>query len=153
MFVYPVLAQRVLGFTAYDTGISLLPPTLLAVISMPVMGKLMSKGVSTIPFVVVGFILFAAYSVASARVSPDVGKWDFFFPLALRALGISMCQLQAMAVINGQVDRQAYYLSYLDAFRLIAIFFVAVIPLVVFLRNKKQTAPTKEAKAAMEAAH
>ena len=240
VFVYPVLAQRVLGFTAYDTGISLLPPTLLAVVSMPIMGKLMSKGVSTIPFVVVGFILFACYSVASAKVSPDVGKWDFFFPLALRALGISMCQLplinqavaglqpkdysagiainnmirqiggafgiaiannyvaheyathrtnlvsnitagspafterlhtltqgliartgsdlataqtKAMAIINGQVERQAYYLSYLDAFRLIAIFFIAVIPLVVFLRNKKQPAPSKEASAAMEAAH
>jgi DHA2 family multidrug resistance protein len=224
VFVYPVLAQRVLGFTAYETGLSLLPPTLIGVIMMPVIGRAMGKGVPAIPFVVVGFILFAAYAWFSARVSPDVGRWDFFFPLALRAFGISMVQLplinqavaglqqkdyasgialnnmirqlggafgiaiannyianhyaqhrtnlvsnltqgsyeltnrvnnlahgfiaqtgdsataatKAYAVINNAVDRQAYYLSYLDTFKLIAIFFILVIPLVAFLRTKKK---------------
>ncbi len=235
VFVYPVLTQRVLGFTAYETGLSLLGPTLFAVVMMPVIGKLMSKGVSAIPFVVVGFILFAGYSWMSASVSPDVGKNDFFIPLAIRAFGISMVQLplinqavvglapkdypggialnnmirqlggafgialannyiakqyavhrmnlisnvtdasagtaerinsisqsliaktgdasgattKALAVINQSVERQAYYLSYLDTFRLITIFFILVIPLVVFLRTKKKTAA--ELKATQEA--
>jgi DHA2 family multidrug resistance protein len=238
VFVYPVLAQRVLGFSAYETGLSLLPPTLLAVLTMPIIGKTMSKGVPAIPFVVVGFILFATYSVLTAKVSPDVGKWNFFFPLALRALGISMVQLPlinqavvglkpqeyasgialnnmirqlggafgiaiannyisnhyimhrtdlvsnltqgspefterlntiahglssrvnidsasaahaALGIINSQVDRQAYYLSYLDTFKLIAIFFIAVIPLVGFLRVKKKTNGTGNAAAMVEA--
>ncbi|MBC7587852.1 MAG: DHA2 family efflux MFS transporter permease subunit, partial [Chitinophagaceae bacterium] len=51
VFVYPVLTQRVLGFTAYETGLSLLAPTMIAVLMMPIIGKLMSKGVSAIPFV------------------------------------------------------------------------------------------------------
>jgi DHA2 family multidrug resistance protein len=240
VFVYPVLAQRVLGFTAYETGLSLLPPTLLAVIMMPIIGKSMARGTPAIPFVVTGFILFAIYAVMSASVSPDVGKWDFFFPLALRAVGISMVQLPlinqavvglkpqeyasgialnnmirqlggafgialannyisnhymlhrtslvsnltpgspeltgrmsaiqnglsahanidsasaahaALGIINSQVDRQSYYLSYLDTFKLIAIFFIAVIPLVVFLRNKKKTVSTQSAPAAMLEAH
>ena len=45
----------------------------------------------------------------------------------------------ALGILSNQVDRQAYYLSYLDTFRLIAIFFIAVIPLVTFLRTKKKT--------------
>lgn len=237
VFVYPVLAQRVLGFSAYETGLSLLPPTLIAVIMMPVIGKTMSKGVTAIPFVVVGFLLFASYAWLSASVSPDVNKWDFFFPLAVRALGISMVQLplinqavvglqpkeyaagialnnmirqlggafgiamsnnyiaqqyaqhrsdlvsnlsdasttfanqtaaiaqgivsktgidintattKAYAIINAQVDRQSYYLAYLDTFRLIGIFFILVIPLVAFLRTKKK-APAQD-KAAVTAA-
>jgi len=93
VFVYPVLAQRVLGFTAYETGLSLLPPTLIGVVMMPVIGRLMGKGISPIPFVIVGFILFAGYTWLSADVSPDVGKWDFFFPLVLRAFGLSMVNL------------------------------------------------------------
>ncbi len=240
VFVYPVLAQRVLGFTAYETGLSLLPPTLLAVVMMPIIGKTMSKGVPAIPFVVTGFILFAVYSIMSANVSPDVGKWDFFLPLALRAVGISMVQLPlinqavvglkpqeyssgialnnmirqlggafgialannyisshymihrtslvsnltagspefsermnsiahglssranidsasashaALSIINSQVDRQSYYLAYLDTFKLIAIFFIAVIPLVVFLRTKKKSANNDSAPAAMLEAH
>jgi DHA2 family multidrug resistance protein len=93
VFVFPVLAQRVLGYTAYETGLTLLAPTLLTVIMMPIIGKIMSKGVSPVPFVVMGFILFAAYCFTSSRVSPDISKWDWFFPLALRAVGISMVQL------------------------------------------------------------
>jgi MFS transporter, DHA2 family, multidrug resistance protein len=241
VFVYPVLAQRVLGYTAYETGLSLLPPTLIGVVMMPVIGRMMSKGAKTIPFVVTGFILFAAYSWFSSRVSPDVNKWAFFFPLALRAFGISMVQLplinqavsglqpkdypsgialnnmirqlggafgiamannfiaqryaqhrtdlvsnltdgsamltsqtnnmaqhfvssggfdlttattKAYAMISASVDRQAYYLSYLDTFRLITIFFIAVIPLVVFLKTKKKSPEDEVAvKAAMAEAH
>jgi DHA2 family multidrug resistance protein len=57
---------------------------------------------------------------------------------------------QAYAMISSSVDRQAYYLSYLDTFRWIAIFFIIVIPLVGFLRVKKKSA--QEAAAAMAAA-
>jgi DHA2 family multidrug resistance protein len=243
VFVYPVLAQRVLGFTAYETGLSLLPPTLAGVVMMPVIGKMMSKGVSPIPFIVVGFILFAIYSWMSADVSPDVGRWAFFLPLLIRAFGISMSQLplinqavaglqpkdyaagislnnmirqiggafgiamannfvshryaqhradmvantydgapamtermnaitqsmiaktgdastataKAYAMVSGAVDKQAYYLAYLDTFRLIGIFFIIVLPLVVFLRKKKTKGPVqvdaKAVKEALEAAH
>ncbi len=239
VFVYPVLAQRVLGFSAYETGLSLLPPTLIGVIMMPIIGKTMSKGVSAVPFVVIGFFLFACYAWLSARVSPDVGKWNFFFPLALRAFGISMVQLplinqavvglkakeyasgialnnmlrqsggafgiamsnnyiahqyaqhrtdmiakltdgsaqftervnaisqsmiaktgdistattKAYTFISNAIDRQAYYLSYLDTFRLIAVFFILVIPLVSFLRTKKKSPAEAAATAALSEAH
>ena len=45
----------------------------------------------------------------------------------------------ALSIVNMQVDRQAYYLSYLDTFRLIALFFILIIPFVTFLRAKKKT--------------
>ena len=236
VFVFPVLAQRVLGFTAYETGLTLLAPTMITVVMMPIIGKTMSKGVSPIPFVITGFILFAGYCLTSSQVSTDVGKWDFFFPLALRAVGISMVQLplinqavaglepkdyasgislnnmirqlggafgialannyianqyaqhrmdlvsaipngstalterlntisqglisrgsdmasagtKALATVNNIVDRQANYLSYLDTFRLIGIFFIIALPLVAFLRVKKKS--KAEIAASMKAA-
>lgn len=240
VFVYPVLAQRVLGYTPLETGLSLLPPTLAGVIMMPIIGKLMSKGVSPIPFLIVGFILFAAYSWMSAAVPPDAGKWDFFPALLLRAIGISMAQLplinqavaglqpheyaagislnnmirqvggafgiamannyiaqryaqhridlvsnvydgspaymerlntisqgiaartgdvagatvKAQKVIDLAVDKQSYYLAYLDTFHLVGIFFLAVLPLVFFLRTKKKApADEKAVREALEAAH
>jgi len=61
---------------------------------------------------------------------------------------------KAYAMISNAVDRQAYYLSYLDTFRLITIFFIVVIPLVVFLKTKKTLPENKAAvKAAMAEAH
>ena len=236
VFVYPVLTQRVLGFTAFETGNSLLLPTLAAVILMPFIGKMMSKGVTPVPLIFIGYILFSVYAFMSASVSLDVGKSDFFVPLLIRAVGISLCQLplinqavaglepkdyptgislnnmirqlggafgiavannyvssryaqhrsdlvsampngsmllnerisgmsqniinktgdisgatnKAYAALNATVDKQAYYLSYLDSFRLIGIFFLVVLPFVVFLKVKKKSA--SETAAAMKAA-
>lgn len=237
VFVYPVLAQRVLGWTPYITGLSLLAPTLIGVVMMPVIGRLMSKGVTPIPFVIVGFLLFAGYSILSGNVSPEAGRGDFFFPLVLRALGLSMINLplinqavaglkpkeyasgialnnmirqlggafgialannyiahrymqhrtdllsnittnnpnfqqyansvtnmlasktgnavgaqqQALKLLDLRIDKQAYFLSYLDTFHIIAIFFIAVLPLVAFLRVKKNANAADVAKAAAEA--
>lgn len=240
VFIYPVLAQRVLGFTAYETGLSLLGPTLAGVVMMPIIGKAMSKGVTPLPFVVAGFTLFTLYAFMSASVSNEVGRVDFFLPLLVRAFGISMSQLplisqavvglhpkeyaagislnnmirqlggafgiamsnnyiasryafhrtmlvssmpdgspllqerlnqigqgiaqrtgevataaqKAQAIIQGSVDRQAYFLSYLDTFRLVGIFFICVIPFVVFLRSKKQDpADSKKMMAAAAESH
>jgi DHA2 family multidrug resistance protein len=79
--------------TPLETGLSLLPATALGVLMMPIIGRQMSKGVSPIPFVVVGFILFILFGWWSSGVNAQAGKWDFFWPLALRAVGISMVQL------------------------------------------------------------
>ncbi|HEU4903482.1 MAG TPA: DHA2 family efflux MFS transporter permease subunit [Flavisolibacter sp.] len=237
VFVYPVLAQRVLGWTPYETGLSLMAPTLIAVVMMPVIGKLMSKGVTPIPFVIAGFLLFAAYCFISGDVSPDASRSDFFFPLLLRGLGLSMVNLplinqavaglkpkeyasgialnnmirqlggafgialannyiahryfqhrtdllsnittnnpnfqqyangvtnmlaskagnaavaqqQALKLLDLRIDKQAYFLSYLDTFHIIAIFFIAVLPLVAFLRVKKNSNAAEAMKAAAEA--
>jgi DHA2 family multidrug resistance protein len=61
---------------------------------------------------------------------------------------------QAYQLLNASVDRQAYYLAYLDTFHLIGIFFIVVLPLLVFMKTKKKT-PTDAAaaKAAMDSAH
>jgi DHA2 family multidrug resistance protein len=54
---------------------------------------------------------------------------------------------KAYKLIDLSVDRQSYYLSYLDTFKLVGVFFLVVIPLVFFLRTRK-----KLDKAALEAA-
>jgi len=67
---------------------------------------------------------------------------------------IGTATTRAYAIISNAVDRQAHYLAYLDTFRLVALFFIVVIPLAVFLRVKK-TAPADLAakKAAIAEAH
>ena len=199
----------------------------------------MSKGLSPIPLIIIGYILFSVYAMMSASVSLDVGRGDFFYPLLVRAVGIAFCQLplinqavaglepkdyatgiglnnmirqlggafgiaiannyianryadhrmnlvsampkdspllterlnmltqgflsktgdavgaasKALSVLERTVERQAYYLAYLDTFRLIAIFFVMVLPLTMFLTTKKKTQAELDAvkKAAAEA--
>ena len=54
---------------------------------------------------------------------------------------------QATANINFAVDKQAYLLSYLDTFRLVSIFYIAIFPLIFLLKNKKVDAATVKAAA------
>jgi DHA2 family multidrug resistance protein len=42
-------------------------------------------------------------------------------------IDLTTATTKAYAMISNTVDRQAYYLSYLDTFRLVALFFIAVI--------------------------
>ena len=55
--------------------------------------------------------------------------------------------------LNYMVERQAYLLTYLDTFRLIAVFFIVVFPLVFFIKVRKPQKPDPAAVAAMEEAH
>ena len=61
---------------------------------------------------------------------------------------------KSYALISNSVDRQAHYLAYLDTFRLVALFFILVLPLVGFLRApKKQPVNKAAAAAAIAEAH
>ena len=92
------------------------------------------------------------YDGAPALLERTQGLTQHFVSTA--GMDLTTATTKAYAMISSAVDRQAYYLSYLDTFRLITIFFVAVIPLVAFLRVKKQAPQHKAAAvAAMAEAH
>lgn len=238
VFVYPVLVQRINGFTPYETGLSLLFPTLTILPLFPILGRRMSAGASPIPFVVAGILIFAFFGFYSGTATTDMGRWDFYPMQLMRGLGTVLLQLPlinasvaglkpnefgagisltnmirqlggafGIALANNYVaiqyaqhrsdlvsnyvpnnplfidrfnaikasflarsgdlahattqayrqlelllDRQAYYLAYLDTFRIISIFFICVLPLVVLLRTKKKSAAetAEAAKAAAE---
>jgi MFS transporter, DHA2 family, multidrug resistance protein len=225
-FVYPVLVQRVNGFTPYEAGLSLVAPTMAAVILFPIIGKRMSSGAKPIPYMFVGICMFIFFGFYSGTATPDMGRWDFFPMQVCRTVGISLLQLplisQAVAglkpkeypagialtnmirqlggafgialannyafnraaqhrsdlmanmnlenplfteritgmtnnmiaktgdvfnatamaykQLEGAVSRQAYYLAYLDTFRLVGIFFILILPFLFLLRTPKKTA-------------
>jgi DHA2 family multidrug resistance protein len=93
VFVYPVLVQRIMGYTPTMTGLSLIPGSLVAVVMMPLIGKQLQKGADPKMFVFVGFLIFAFYAFVSSSVNADASSHDFLFPLLMRGIGISLCQL------------------------------------------------------------
>jgi DHA2 family multidrug resistance protein len=58
--------------------------------------------------------------------------------LVAKGAPAATAQQQALAMIDGTVTRQAMLLSYTDAFILVAIFFVACVPLIMIVRRKKK---------------
>ena len=93
VYVFPVLVQRINGFTPYETGLAILFPTLVGVFLFPVIGKLMASGARPTPFIVVGCIMFILFGIYGSTMTGDANRWDFFYVLVLRTFGISLMQL------------------------------------------------------------
>lgn len=93
VFVYPVMVQRINGFTALETGLSLAFPTLAAVFLFPIIGKRMGAGAPPIPYMAAGMIFFIIFGFYSGTATPDMGRWDFFPMQLCRVVGIALLQL------------------------------------------------------------
>ncbi|OGX82130.1 DHA2 family efflux MFS transporter permease subunit [Hymenobacter coccineus] len=215
VFVYPVLVQRVNGFSPTMTGVSLLWPTLTCLPLFPLIGRRLSAGDSPLPYIIAGMLLFVGFGFYSGTMTGQAGPWDFYWPQLLRVIAVTLLTLpllnQALAglapkdfpgaialnnmirqlggafgialantyvarahaqhradlvahldtgnplllerlqhlgssvaqgyrILDVQVDRQAYLLSYLDTFRLVGVFFALILPLAYLLRTKKKSA-------------
>jgi MFS transporter, DHA2 family, multidrug resistance protein len=93
VYVFPVMVQRINGFTALETGLSILFPTLVGVFMFPIIGRALAKGANPTPFVVIGCLMFIAFGLYGSSMNGEAGRGDFFYVLVLRTFGISMMQL------------------------------------------------------------
>jgi DHA2 family multidrug resistance protein len=227
VFIFPVFAQTLLGFTAMQTGLILLPGSLATAVMMPVVGKLLQKGVRPQILNALGFICFFLFTFLLSHSTLASDRQDFFWPLILRGIGLALlfvplttvalsglrgkdiaqgagltnmmrqlggsfgvalvatyiqrrswthrvnllshvsvydtavrerlaamtqglvakgsdlfgAQRQAYAALEGAVLKQTLLLSYMDAFRIVGIFFLCCIPLLlVFKRGRGDAA-------------
>ncbi|RSK31088.1 DHA2 family efflux MFS transporter permease subunit [Hymenobacter metallilatus] len=112
VFVFPIFCQRILGFTAEQTGYLLLPGALLSGFMMPVVGKMIQSGVPQKFILPVGFATFFIFSYwMSTQISPTAGESDFFWPLILRGFGLALLFLpittMSLSGISGKDAGQA----------------------------------------------
>jgi DHA2 family multidrug resistance protein len=230
VFIFPVFAQNLLGFTAMQTGLILLPGGIATAIMMPIVGKLMQKRVPAQLMNALGFLSFFVFTTMLSKSTLASGRSDFFWPLIFRGLGLGLlfvplttlalsnlrgkdiaqgagltnmmrqlggsfgvaliatyvqkrswahrqtllehvsiydpalreriygviqgllakgstlveAQRQAYGAIEGMVARQTFLLTYMDAFRIVGIFFLCCIPLLLLFKRRKRGAPPSE---------
>jgi DHA2 family multidrug resistance protein len=112
VFVFPIFTQRILGFTAAQTGFLLLPGALASGFMMPLIGRALQAGISQKFMIPVGFIIFFVFTFwMSARISPTAGESDFFWPLMVRGVGLGLIFLpittMSLAGLQGKDAGQA----------------------------------------------
>ncbi len=90
VFIVPVFAQRLLNFTALQTGMLFLPGAGVALIILPLIGKMLSKGVPSQMLIIVGFLIVATFAGMLANLNLSAGANEFFWPVILRAVGLSL---------------------------------------------------------------
>jgi DHA2 family multidrug resistance protein len=89
-FVFPVFCQSLLGFSAEQTGLILLPGGLFTIVMMPFIGKMLNNGVPAQLMATGGLILFYIFSTMLGHSDLSVGTGDFFWPLAIRGIGLAL---------------------------------------------------------------
>jgi len=227
IFIFPVFAQNLLGFTAMQTGLILLPGGIATAIMMPIVGKLLQRRVPAQLMNALGFISFFIFTYLLSRSTLASGRVNFFWPLIFRGVGLGLlfvplttlalsnlrgkdiaqgagltnmmrqlggsfgvalmatyvekrswahrqsllahvsiyeptvrerlnaivrglmakgstlveAQRQAYGALEGIVVKQTFLLTYMDAFRIVGIFFLLCIPLLLLFKRRKGGGP------------
>ena len=89
--IIPIYTQSILGWTATDAGLLLLPGSIATAFMMPIVGNLIQKGVPQGYMVAAGFVIFFFFTFWMYNVmTPDTGVEHFFWPLILRGVGLGL---------------------------------------------------------------
>lgn len=90
-FLIPIYTQSVLGWTATDAGLLLIPSSITTGLMMPLIGKLLERGVPQKYLAAGGFAIFFLYSYwMYILLTPDTGSEHFFWPLVTRGVGLGL---------------------------------------------------------------
>ena len=100
VFVFPILAQNLLGFSAQQTGELLFPGGVATIVMMPFIGIMLKKGVPAQFLATGGLLLFFWFTFMMRGTTLYSGTNDFFWPLIVRGIAMSLLfvPLTTMAV-------------------------------------------------------
>jgi len=90
IYLTPVVAQRLLGFTPTQSGLLLLPGSIVAVLALVLTGKLLQKGVSAALIVFLGFLCFIYFNWAMSRINLETPAIEITLNLVFRAIGMAL---------------------------------------------------------------
>lgn len=104
LFAVPIFAQQILGYTAYQTGMLLMPGALASAVMMPIVGKLTSKFDARLIITVGSMILITSMMMLS-HISISTGEDDIFWPMIIRGCGTVMMFLPLSLATFGPLPK------------------------------------------------
>jgi len=90
VFLTPVFAQRLLGFTPSQTGLLLLPGAILAITGLMISASLLRKGISPLYIIATGMCLFFIFSWTMSGMNLQVSAGSISTALILRGMGLAI---------------------------------------------------------------
>lgn len=85
--ILPLFMQSILGFTAYDTGLALLPGAISTAFAMLIAGRINNRVDGRI-LIAIGFISFAISTWQLGSLSTQAGYWSIFWPRIIQGIGL-----------------------------------------------------------------
>jgi len=101
----PLWLQTLMGYSALEAGLALLPRGLGSFLFMPIVGILMSK-VEPRKLLAAG-LLVASYSLyALSRLNTNAGYWDIFWPQLLQGSSMGLLFVPLTTITNDPIPRE-----------------------------------------------
>ncbi|HZY97975.1 MAG TPA: DHA2 family efflux MFS transporter permease subunit [Candidatus Baltobacteraceae bacterium] len=106
--ILPLFFQTLLGFTAFDTGLALMPGALSTAVSMLIIGRLLNR-IDGRWSIVAGILIFAWSTWMMGDLNTQAGYWDVFWPRLIQgfALGFLFVPLTTMTLNDVPISDMA----------------------------------------------
>ncbi|ARK11015.1 DHA2 family efflux MFS transporter permease subunit [Fibrella sp. ES10-3-2-2] len=101
VLLYPLMVQRVAGFTATQTGRLLIPGGAIAAICFPLVGRILAKGVSPRYVVMAGYVAFATFCFIMSTFTTETSDGYYVQALLIRGVGLAFVNVP---LINSSVS-------------------------------------------------
>jgi len=92
LFLVPVFLQQAKGYTAFETGLIMLPHAISAGIFMPIGGKLFDR-IGARPLAFIGMLLVTAAALLLSRIDASDGVLMVMGPIALLGAGMGLSMM------------------------------------------------------------
>ena len=100
--VLPLFFQSILGFTAFDTGMALLPGALSTAVSMLIVGRIFNR-IDGRWSIVFGMLIFAWSTWLLGGLTVQAGYWDVFWPRLIQGFGLGFLFVPLTTIALGDV--------------------------------------------------
>lgn len=105
LFAVPIFAQSALGYTAYQTGMMMLPGALASAVTMFIVGQLVSRFDPRL-LIIVGGLMTTGAMYWLHQISPFTSADDLFWPLILRGVATVMMFLPLSMATLGPLPKK-----------------------------------------------
>ncbi len=102
--ILPLFFQGTLGFTAFDTGLALMPGALSTAASMLIIGRLLNR-IDGRWSIVFGTLLFAWSTWLLGSLTVQAGYWDVFWPRLIQGFALGFLFVPLTTISLGDVPR------------------------------------------------
>ncbi|KAF0094473.1 MAG: emrB [Puniceicoccaceae bacterium 5H] len=105
MFAVPIFVQDYLSFTAFQSGLLLLPGALASASGMLLMGKISGRFDPRF-LIACGAMIMVSTALMLSQINPDTGTDSLFFPLLIRGMGSVMIFLPLSLATLGNLPKR-----------------------------------------------